>query len=409
MKVLNRLARSLRLGCIALVIVVGAACTSITPSTPTPVPLTDTPSPYPTVPPATLTPVPSPTITPPATSNPTETPTPTATLVPTRQPNEAFWAEVSKYGVTSASIVGPKGEIYTFFAVNDVVNWPLICRLYVDRWEGNTHSTIWTHQEAGACRLVTWEDLELDKDEVEALGLEGHRSDINQNGLPEFIVFLDSLCGGCDEQNQGHTALYEIRGPGEVQDIAANLPGEIVDLWPPIPRLLHGLNPLTIYVTELTYYALHRYIRTAWIYQWDGNQYVDVSAQYPAEYQSQIKQIVTELKKKYGQLFESGTTGGYNFQEIQLILRIGNQAKLPPKDVLEAFLEVSNPSHWLGLDKVMKCWLQVARADVQIEYETDSPFRLRPFPRPPDANDTNWASTVTKGVDTTRFDVSACK
>ncbi len=394
-----------------------AACNPTTPTIRAP--LTATPTPYPTVPRATSTPVPTPTLALSPTSTSTTTARPTATLVPTRQPNETFWAEVDKYGLTSASTVGPKGEIYTFDLVTSHEWYPGTCRLYVGRWDGLTHTTIWEHDGASDCEAINWDALSTTADERQTLQLNGYWSDINHNGLPEFTVWQGSGCGGCDEANIGHTAIYEIYPSGDVLDIMEGLPAELIQFPDLVPlnsalpihvnRILHSTDPVTVYMTDFTYYELHSYVKIAWIYQWDGDKYVNVSTQYADEYRQQIKQIVADLKMSYGKQFDAGHMFAHHEEEVLKILLLGNAVQLPQKETLDAFLEATNPSHWLLSDNITKCWLQVARASAQIDYGLGVPYRLTGFPHDMVGTDPQWLYHWAEQIDVTRFDVSACK
>src|SRR5262249_10507826 len=120
---------------LCLLTVLLAACSTNAPAAETPVPSATAITP-------TIAPSARPTATamarPTATAQPIFTPLPSATTVPTRAPDEAFWADLQKYPAEIASTVGPQNDVYTAYLISDIT----FCHLYFFRWDGYQNTLV---------------------------------------------------------------------------------------------------------------------------------------------------------------------------------------------------------------------------------------------------------------------------
>lgn len=319
---------------------------------------------------------------------------PTLTPVPLRRPNQDFWDALDKYELVSASTVGPDNLIYSAYVLADPSR-PGSCQLAFFRWDGYDYTQIELIEVPTGCETTNWDWLQIEPHERQTLRLKGYWSDINQNGQPELTIFHADDCSVCDESS-GRTAIYEIQSATTIVDITAGLPGEIA-----LGRILHSANPLTIYLHELYPYGAHVYAGIAAIYQWDGKQFVDVSLEYVVEFQHQVDEIIAQLQQGYGRSLTHT-----DINKLQTLLAIYNRLRLPQQEGLEKYLEVTQPSHWPGTENLTLCWLQLSRAQAQLDYEQQQPFQLYPI------NSVNLVpdlTVLTRDIDTSRFDVSACQ
>jgi hypothetical protein len=358
---------------------------------PTPVPqLTASNPPVPTAVRATLTAAASPTE--PA---PTATTQAIATAMPTRQPNDEFWSSLQDYPLVSAVIQGPEGYLYSFYLLEDTAGFGT-CRLYFFQWDGYEQSLIHKVEQATACVAANWDVLRVEAQERQALHLHGYWSDINGNGLPELTVSHYSGAVSGDEANSGEYAVYEIRAAGHVKNIVAGLRFET---WP--AHMVHSEAPLTLYMYAYYSFGVHDYVDMAWLYRWEDDQFVNVSQAYQHEYEKQVEETVVALQQRYG-----NPATLVEFEEFLRILVIYNELALPQQAGLETYLEVTDPNHWPGTTQRERCWLQIARAYPQLDFEQGRSFQINPITA---IYITGDYEMLTRVVDPQRFDVSACQ
>jgi hypothetical protein len=374
----------------------------------TPTPIAPTPTALPTVA-ATARPSATATLLPTATARPINTPQPSPTTVPTRAPNEAFWIDLQKYPAVIASTIGPRQDVYTAYLISQIA----FCHLYFFHWDGYQNTLIGAFFSDSWCTATNWDLAKLGYQEHSTLGLSGYWSDINHNGLPELIVDQSDGClNNCNDAN-GSQQIFEIQTTDRVVDIAADLPGKIE----PTPgRILHSANPLTIYVHQYNFYELHNFTDVDRIVKWDGNTFVDVSAQYIDEYRQEAQNLAQAIGLRYGHPLDDGiNTSRSSVAQMLTILALYNNFHLPAKEGLGLFLDVTKPSHWPGSDRAFVCWLQLARAYAQIDYSNGAPFRISapndvlPAVMNPTASWATQTALSRAGIDEKRFDVSACK
>lgn len=326
-----------------------------------------TPPPTRTIPIATASPAPSLTPTPRPTRIPTDLPLPTEPPTPTPFPTlGAEW-------FVGGSSWGPGGYEYTLYFASEAATLPGECALAVTRGDGRQAEVIWMYTEDLDCTPIAWEQQVADIKTRNALGAAGYWSDINANSLPEFSVEHYTGCMLCDDSNTVWPAIYEIQDPATVADILVfDKPFEVQVLW---HRLLHTDKPRTLTLYELFRYEVHSYVWAGWVYQWDGAHFVNVSAQYADEYRAQIAELAQALRPAYGKPLDF-----HNMGNLLKILVLTNGAQLPPAEGLQTFLEVSDLAHWpntagTATDEVW-CWLQLARAQAQLDAEAGRPFAI---------------------------------
>lgn len=376
----------------------------------------------------------TPTAKPQTTQPPTQvlvTPTlpPTQTALPTRQPHsgetptDVRWIEFQNNGfkvMSTASVHGSDGSLYSAYLLTDsklnsvmmrggqvsasTETGPGVCQLVFYKWDGYRYQLLATEGEQDEpwwCEIIDWDAPEFlpDAQTRTALRLGGKWSDINGNGQPELAVIYNFCLWACHNAVQGvETRFFEIRNNSKVVDITADLPGVILP-----ERLLHSTNPLTLFVSAPVDYGYsYEQVDLNLIFQWDGNGFIDVTDQYPDEYAKQVEKAVADIHSRYGRVLER-----FDVELLMTIPVMHNAAGLPRQDGLDIFLEVTDPTHWPSTDKATVCWLQVTRAYARIDYEQGVPFRINSF-WAGFVTDEDELSEMTKGIDTSRFDVSAC-
>jgi hypothetical protein len=316
------------------------------------------------------------------------------TAPPTRAPSEAFWENLERFPVVSASTVGPGGLLYTVYVMTQSTLRGE-CHIYLVRSDGLEEALIFEFDGPENCELVDWDSpyTYVQDGARPALALRGYWGDMNGNGLPEitFLHYSGAVSG--DEANWGAYAVYEIAGVNQVTELTAELPGTIVP-----QALFHSTDPVTIYVHQWFMYELHQYVDLTWVYEWDGERYVDVSQRYLDEYRQQVDEAAARLRANYGKPM---TFWDANVRDMQRILVTYNELRLPQAEGLALFLEVTDPAHWPGWNL---CWLQAARANAILDEEANRPFSLLPTIIVGMMDRSEFAY----GIDPARFDVSAC-
>lgn len=366
---------------------------------------------------------PTPTVTPsprPPTATATDTPTPAPTQPPHGTPDDATWQELQNLDyriVTSAMTRGPEGYLYRAYLLTNPAyksmmmadlgepggteSGPGICTLLFYRWEGDRYTLVQSVGEREApvvCSAYDWSGWGSPSDRV-ALGLRGYWSDINANGLPEFAVYK-WWCLLCHWWELGNIDFYEIQTAHQVANVAADINGAIV---PGI--ILHTADPLTIWVYD-PWYANFETVMVYSVYEWQSNQYVNVSTQYGSEYQAQLEAVVAEIKASGGSTSPVGPQ-----HSVLEILVLTERGGLDRRMGLEAFLDVTELDNYPDATPEERCWLQLARAHAQIDFENGVPFEPYFFA---DISIAGWQPLseqyphLTQDIDTARFDVSAC-
>ena len=116
-----------------------------------------------------------------------------------------------------------------------------------------------------------------------------------------------------------------------------------------------------------------------WFYQWKDGQFVNVSSQYADEYRQQIADMANTVRQTYGSplndnpfIRRSPVTALLNILVVYNNLRL----ELSSGEGLDLLLNLTEVSHWPGSARVPTCWLQIARAYAEMDYEHDLPFEI---------------------------------
>jgi hypothetical protein len=230
------------------------------------------------------------------------------------------------------------------------------------------------------------------------LGLDGVWSDINQNGLPEFSVHYQYCPNACLDAGAVSTHIYEIQTTSRVTDITADLPGVIEPF-----NLIHSVDPITFYVYDPTLWYCYKWciIDTWWIYQWDGDKLVDVTANYIDEYMEIGEEIKANVELDYGRLFREWT----------LLSILFHYQKAGLNDLaLDTFLDITDLGYWPEASDLELCWLQYARAKAQIDSEEGRQYEFPEFRLIDEPVDpVEFLSRIVPDWVQSGYDLSACE
>ena len=344
----------------------------------------------------------------------TSTPSPEASVTPTQESQTPLPTAASIEGnifaedliqrghelLASSSVIGPKDYQYSaYLFLNTRIDpyadelRPEICRLAIYRQDADENALLRSftapqfppgsrYTYPVRCEAINWDAPsqqmtlggEITPETRALLGMSGHWSDINQNGLPEFAVYYQYCAQGCLDYGVPAVHFYEIKNTYQPVHITADSPGVLLP-W----DLTHTTDPLTLraYDAALEYEPLV-FIETSWVLAWDGNTFEDVTDQYADEYAEQRAQIAREIQEEYGMPLTD------RHPEMLKILVLANKADLSRDQTLTTFLDVTNPAHWPGTDSTLSCWLQLGRAYAQRDAAAGRPFTL-----PPNQNEIN--------------------
>ena len=181
----------------------------------------------------------------------------------------------------------------------------------------------------------------------------------------------------------------------------------IVNITKDLPALTffkpHTVYPFTFYIEDFSPVDIYTGFTTYWIYAWDGTQFVDISSDYADEYLILVKSLISEIESQYGKPFnEGGIKREMDFEILKLYEKAGMQAK-----GLQAFLEVTDLSHWPITSDLSKCWLQISRAMAIDNVKQNFKFTL-----PPSsflwAENINLVEYYEKPLREAGYDTSAC-
>jgi hypothetical protein len=325
---------------------------------------------------------------------------PTPTLLTPPAPDDDFIQGLEEDGYLpikdfQGSLIGPGNDVYSIYGYTDSsldpnyekeLLTPEICRMVFYRFDGENNEWIDTigapsfpesSRYAGYpvwCRLVNWDtnslkglvvvSIELRKQ----LGMHQYTSDINQNGLPEFAVFANYCPNACDNTDSS-VNFYEIQDNGEVLALTDDLPGVLLPY-----AIFHSGDPVTLQVYDVGLeYEPHWEIDSWWVYQWRDGEYVDVSADYSADYDALIQPLLATVEVHYGEpLFSE-----YNVRPLDILSPLFLYEKQGLREqAYTTFMEFSDPEHWPGSDPWNLCWLQYIRASVSEDYRSGRSFQL---------------------------------
>jgi hypothetical protein len=184
-------------------------------------------------------------------------------------------------------------------------------------------------------------------------------------------------------------------GPQGVSDLSAGLPGRL-DLHPA------SLDPLVFEAADWLQYGTATRIGTPTLLAWDGRRYADVTTQHSSLLEAHIAALRKKLEAGYGSRLEQESQQADAYSLLLLYERLGRQ-----KDGLDAFLEVTDPSHWPGDNDRTLCWMQLARARAQDESARGVSFTLLPVINEFDPK--AEASGLSAEIQAAGYDLSACR
>jgi hypothetical protein len=308
------------------------------------------------------------------TNNPTQesSPTPTTTIIPLSEENELYKDLVQKgyrLRLSSGLLVGPGGHIYSayifwnpkltplegadstletnyvaFYRLDGQKNILLGVKTLPPYFKGNP-GTVYPE----VAWVVNWDDplrgrpltaeffVEADQRTRQLLDLDDFRSDINQNGLLEFALAVQYWPPGCSAPKSA-IQFFEIQSTSSVVNITEGLPGMIDP-----HHMVHSSQPLNFYVKDGTHiYAYMLEVESSWIFEWDDNRFVDVSARYADEYLAELPPIIQRLEATYGHSWGDPYPWGNPELDVLRILVLYEKAGLR-KQGLQKFLEVTDP------------------------------------------------------------------
>ena len=132
--------------------------------------------------------------------------------------------------------------------------------------------------------------------------------------------------------------------------------------------------------------------------------FVDVTIDYADLILMEIDAMQNELSASFGQPIVSERA-----QELMIEVLLMYQEIEMREEGIRIFLEMTDPANWHEAEQESLCWLQVARASAQDEFESDEPFSI------PHSTHTyfdaylNSVQNFMEGRDLSSYDLSACE
>ena len=344
-------------------------------------------------------------------------------------PTDARWQQLIAEGfelvTTSASADVPMGTVRAFLVTDatkdsimvtggHVVDFeeaggPGSCVLAFYLWNNATFRLVNLLGEGEYhywCDILNWDAptagtffkfRDLDATTRRVLDLRSTWSDMNANGWPELAVAYNDCLNDCDGYEGIVVRLYEMRESGVV-DIAADLDGTLVP-----DDLLVESDPPSFGVMSMVNHGFDQKVWRTTIYSWDGARFVDQSRNHPDYYRGRIARILGDLSRRAGTKVWPYQTGP--FLEI---LDIANVSGIPVEDGLAAFLDATDPKQWPGTDQITLCWLQLARANAQVDAKAGGPFRIYAMDGEFVTGEFSSLAQTAAELGATGFDTSAC-
>ena len=331
----------------------------------------------------------------------------TQAVSPTQTPPPTIDIATIVGGMSVAASTTKSGVEYSFYAVSSQTGIDFHCDLYLRVTQQTGDAITWQVTEPAACWDFDWATLGLPEGDREGLSLSGSWSDLNRNGWPEYSVILVNSCGACDDANSGRVAHFEIGPEGAVSDIAFSGDGDIVlfrafgEYVTPFGLAYDG-HPDLLIVTKLAQYDLHRYVEVPGLLEWSTDRFMAASGRHPEVIRGWIENTKAQIAQGYGQPLTEGAT-----EPLWRLLGLFNQSDVAPGDARDAFLQVSGLEQWPGTEKAIACWVQVMRAQVQIDAEERGRFEIYSFEGLTNAVYSDLDHAI-PGIDKLRFDVSEC-
>jgi hypothetical protein len=160
---------------------------------------------------------------------------------------------------------------------------------------------------------------------------------------------------------------YEIRNTHSVVDLAANLPDHL-------SPYLRQADPPTFSVYNEHNFDTNDKMITRRYYRWDGADFTDVTLEYASEILEGAEEVRRAIEARYGRPFDKDTFSTDSFDIWRMLLHYENAGERAKG--LEAFLDVTDLSHWPGSFPDTTCWLQISRATAQEDYARQRPFSI---------------------------------
>ncbi len=340
--------------------------------------------------------------------------------------SDNLYIELTKKGyqlVSSGSIKGPEDFTYSaylfinpdlspLYGASEPTEETLVVAFY--RWDGYKNELLIVQrfpsiagQYAVGAVIVNWDypifqgpilDFMAKADELtkQILKQENFSSDINQNGFPEFAFTVEYCPVSCSHPTGG-VQLFEIQNTSNIVNITKDLPG--LTFFKP-----HTVTPFTFYIDDFSAIDIYNGFDTYWIYVWEDTQFVDISSHYAEEYLLLVKPVISEIESQYGKPFDEG--GIQREIDSLKILKLYEKAGLRGNG-LQAFLEVTDLSHWPNTSNLSKCWLQVSRAMATNDVKQNQRFTMPPSSHLWEEN-LNLVEYYEKPLREAGYDTSAC-
>ncbi|MCA9932506.1 MAG: hypothetical protein H6662_18210 [Ardenticatenaceae bacterium] len=285
----------------------------------------------------------------------------------------------------STAVIGPKDYVYAAYLLRDPaffdpgmgITGPEACRLAIYRFTQSNGEFLRTFGAPGTVSLCHfnwveegewWSPGSDDPNRViknrATLGVSGNWSDINQNDLPEVGIYYNYCFNACLDYGIPDTRFYEIQSTSQVVEITANLPGVILP-W----ELL--TFPILDHIPAFEVRTPNKWDRleSPWIFTWDGNQFVDRTANYQREYLSMAEETASRIRET----FTESEHPKWHLRSIYTILFNLEKAGLR-EEGFNLFLELTDPQNWSIADATDIQLLYWIREQVEADYASGSPF-----------------------------------
>ena len=202
----------------------------------------------------------------------------------------------------------------------------------------------------------------------EQIGAQGYLTDINGNGWPEIAAWGQYCLNGCLDYGVIDTAFFELQPDGSWHNLTAGVPGLIDPFY---QFVVAGVPGSLVAMNKVGWDKLNQ-ITTSHFFIWDGEQFVENSAEYADWVTDWGESLADEVRAELGQPIDDWRL------EFHRILRQYDVVGLRAEG-LALFLKLTELNNWPGTDFHFRCWLQVSRTMAQEEMATGQPFSIGPY------------------------------